>query len=72
MKTFAKLWLITIFVLTIIVIFFICPVGLMIVAIIKWSLAYFLGGFIWLITSVSLVVFEEDEVRRLIKEEFNK
>lgn len=72
MKTFAKLWLITIFVLTIIVIFFICPVGLMIVAIIKWSLAYFLGGLIWLITSVALVVFEEDEVRRLIKEEFNK
>lgn len=24
------------------------------------------------ITSVALVVFEEDEVRRLIKEEFNK
>lgn len=72
MKTFAKLWLITIFVLTIIVIFFICPVGLMIVAIIKWSLGYFLGGLIWLITSVALVVFEEDEVRRLIKEEFNK
>lgn len=72
MKTFAKLWLITIFVLTIIVIFFICPVGLMIVAIIKWSLGYFLGGLILLITSVALVVFEEDEVRRLIKEELNK
>lgn len=72
MKTFAKLWLITIFVLIVVIVFFICPVGLMIIAIIKWSLGYFLGGFIWLITSVALVVFEEDEVRRLIKEEFNK
>lgn len=72
MKTFAKLWLITIFVLIVVIVFFICPVGLMIISIIKWSLAYFLGGLIWLITSVALVVFEEDEVRRLIKEEFNK
>ncbi len=72
MKTLAKLWLITIFVLIVIIVFFICPVGLMIIAIVKWSLGYFLGGLIWLITSVSLVVFEEDKVRRLIKEEFNK
>lgn len=72
MKTFAKLWLITIFVLIVVIVFFICPVGLMIISIVKWSLGYFLGGLIWLITSVSLVVFEEDEVRRLIKEEFNK
>lgn len=72
MKTLAKLWLITIFVLIVVIVFFICPVGLMIIAIVKWSLCYFLGGLIWLITSVSLVVFEEDEVRRLIKEEFNK
>lgn len=72
MKTLAKLWLITIFVLIVIIVFFICPVGLMIIAIVKWSLVYFLGGLIWLITSVSLVVFEEDEVKRLIKEEFNK
>lgn len=72
MKTLAKLWLITIFVLIVVIVFFICPVGLMIIAIVKWNLGYFLGGLIWLITSVSLVVFEEDEVRRLIKEEFNK
>lgn len=72
MKTFAKLWLITIFVLIVVIVFFIYPVGLMIISIIKWSLGYFLGGLIWLITSVALVVFEEDEVRRLIKEEFNK
>lgn len=72
MKTLAKLWLITIFVLIVVIVFFICPVGLMIIAIVKWSLGYFLGGLIWLITSVALVVFKEDEVRRLIKEEFNK
>lgn len=72
MKTLAKLWLIAIFVLIVVIVFFICPVGLMIIAIVKWSFGYFLGGLIWLITSVALVVFEEDEVRRLIKEEFNK
>ena len=55
MKTLAKLWLITIFVLIVVIIFFICPVGLMIIAIVKWSLGYFLGGLIWLITSVALV-----------------
>ena len=72
MKTLAKLWLITIFILIVVIIFFICPVGLIIISIIKWSIYYFLTGLIWLITSVALVVYEEDEVRRLIKEEFNK
>lgn len=72
MKTLAKLWLIALFVLIVVIVFFICPVGLIIISIVKWSLGYFLGGLIWLITSVALVVFEEDEVRRLIKEEFKK
>ena len=51
---------------------FICPVGLMIISIVKCSIDYFLTSLIWLITSVALVVFEEDEVRRIIKEEFKK
>lgn len=72
MKTLAKLWLIAIFVLIVVIVFFICPVGLMIISIVKWSIGYFLVGLIWLITSVALVVFEEDEVRRIIKEEFKK
>lgn len=72
MKTLAKLWLITIFILIVIVISFLCPIGLMIVAIIRHSFCYFLGGLIWLITSSALVVFEEDEVKRIIKEEFKK
>lgn len=72
MKTLAKLWLIAIFVLIVVIVFFICPVGLMIISIVKWSIGYFLAGLIWLITSVALVVFEEDEVRRIIKEEFKK
>lgn len=72
MKTLAKLWLITIFVLIVIIIFFLCPVGLIIISIIRHSICYFLGGLIWLITSSALVVYEEDEVKRLIKEEFNK
>lgn len=72
MKTLAKLWLIALFVLIVVVVFFICPVGLIIISIIKWSICYFLTGLIWLITSVALVVYEEDEVRRLIKEEFKK
>ena len=71
-KTLAKLWLIAILILIVIIIFFLCPVGLMIVSIIRHSLCYFLGGLIWLITSSALVVFEEDEVKRIIKEEFNK
>jgi len=71
-KTLAKLWLITIFVLIVIIIFFLCPVGLIIISIIRHSICYFLGGLIWLITSSALVVYEEDEVKRLIKEEFNK
>lgn len=72
MKTLAKLWLITIFVLIVVIIFFLCPVGLIIISIIRHSICYFLGGLIWLITSSALVVYEEDEVRRIIKEEFNK
>lgn len=72
MKTLAKLWLITVFILIVVVVFFICPLGLIIVSIIEHSLCYFLGGLIWLITSSALVVFEEDEVKRIIKEEFNK
>lgn len=72
MKTLAKLWLIALFVLIVVIIFFICPIGLIIISIIKWSICYFLMGLIWLITSVALVVYEEDEVRKLIKEEFNK
>ena len=72
MKTLAKLWLITIFILIVIVISFLCPIGLMIVSIIRHSFYYFLGGLIWLITSSALVVFEEDEVKRIIKEEFKK
>ena len=72
MKTLAKLWLITIFVLIVVIIFFLCPVGLIIISIIRHSICYFLGGLIWLITSSALVVYEEDEVKRLIKEEFNK
>lgn len=72
MKTLAKLWLITILVLIVVIIFFLCPVGLIIISIIRHSVCYFLGGLIWLITSSALVVYEEDEVRRIIKEEFNK
>lgn len=72
MKTLAKLWLIALFVLIVVIIFFICPIGLIIISIIKWSICYFLTGLIWLITSMALVVYEEDEVRSLIKEEFNK
>lgn len=72
MKTLAKLWLITLFVLIVVIVFFICPVGLMIISIVKGSIGYFLTGLIWLITSVALVVFEKDEVRRIIKEEFKK
>lgn len=72
MKTLAKLWLIALLVLIVVVIFFICPVGLIIISIIRWSIGYFLTGLIWLITSVALVVYEEDEVKRIIKEEFNK
>lgn len=72
MKTLAKLWLITLFVLIVVIVFFICPVGLMIISIVKCSIGYFLTGLIWLITSVALVVFEKDEVRRIIKEEFKK
>lgn len=72
MKTLAKLWLITIFVLIVVIIFFLCPVGLIIISIIRHSICYFLGGLIWLITSSALVVYEEDEMKRLIKEEFNK
>lgn len=72
MKTLAKLWLVIIFVLIVIVVFFLCPIGLIIISIIRHSLCYFLGGLIWLVTSSALVVFEEDEVKRIIKEEFNK
>ena len=72
MKTLAKIWLITLFALIVLIVFFICPVGLMIISIVRWSFGYFLTGLIWLITSVALVIFEEDEVRRLIKEEFKK
>lgn len=72
MKTLAKLWLITIFALIVIVVFFLCPIGLIIISIVRHSLCYFLGGLIWLVTSSALVVFEEDEVKRIIKEEFNK
>lgn len=72
MKTLAKLWLITVFILIVVVVFFLCPIGLIIISIIEHSLCYFLGGLIWLITSSALVVFEEDEVKRIIKEEFNK
>lgn len=72
MKTLAKLWLVTIFILIVIVVFFLCPIGLIIISIVRHSLCYFLGGLIWLITSSALVVFEEDEVKRIIKEEFNK
>lgn len=72
MKTLAKLWLITVFILIVVVVFFICPIGLIIISIVRHSLCYFLGGLIWLITSSALVVFEEDEVKRIIKEEFNK
>lgn len=72
MKTLAKLWLVTIFVLIVIVVFFLCPIGLIIISIVRHSLCYFLGGLIWLVTSSALVVFEEDEVKRIIKEEFNK
>lgn len=71
-KTLAKLWLIMIFALIIIVVFLICPVGIIIVAIVQHNIFIFLTGLIWLITAVSLIVFEEDEVRRLIKEEFKK
>lgn len=72
MKTLAKLWLVIIFILIVVVVFFICPIGLIIISIVRHSLCYFLGGLIWLITSSALVVFEEDEVKRIIKEEFNK
>lgn len=72
MKTLAKIWLITLFALIVIIVFFICPVGLMIISIVRWSIGYFLTGLIWLITSVALVIFEEDEVKRIIKEEFKK
>lgn len=72
MKTLAKLWLVTIFILIVVVVFFLCPIGLIIISIVRHSLCYFLGGLIWLITSSALVVYEEDEVRRIIKEEFNK
>lgn len=72
MKTLAKLWLITIFVLIVVIVFFLLPIGLIIISIITHSICYFLGGLLWLITSSALVVFEEDEVKRLIKEEFNK
>ena len=72
MKTLAKIWLITLFALIVIIVFFICPVGLMIISIVRLSFGYFLTGLIWLITSVALVVFEKDEVRRIIKEEFKK
>jgi len=51
---------------------FLCPIGLIIISIVRHSLCYFLGRLIWLITSSALVVFEEDEVKRIIKEEFNK
>lgn len=70
MKTLAKLWLVTIFILIIVVVYFLCPIGLIIISIVRHSLCYFLGGLIWLITSSALVVFEEDEVKRIIKEEF--
>ncbi len=72
MKTLAKLWLVIIFILIVVVVFFLCPIGLIIISIVRHSLCYFLGGLIWLITSSALVVFEEDEVKRIIKEEFNK
>jgi hypothetical protein len=71
-KTLAKLWLVIIFILIVVVVFFLCPIGLIIISIVRHSLCYFLGGLIWLITSSALVVFEEDEVKRIIKEEFNK
>lgn len=72
MKTLAKLWLITVFILIVVVVFFICPLGLIIISIVRHSIGYFLAGLIWLITSSALVVYEEDEVKRIIKEEFNK
>lgn len=71
-KTLAKLWLIAIFVLIVVIIFFVCPIGLIIISIVRHSICYFLGGLIWLITSSALVAFGEDEVKRIIKEEFNK
>lgn len=69
-KILTKAFLLGILALTICVIGFLCPVGLIIVGVIMHSLWLILGGLIWLFTSVALYVCAEDEVDKQIKEDF--
>ena len=49
---------------------FVCPIGLIIVGAICHSLWLFLAGTIWLITAIALWITVEDDVEKQIKEEF--
>ena len=56
--------------LTILVVGFIAPIGLIIVGIICHELIYIFGGAIWLMTVVALWVNTADEMEEKLKEEF--
>ena len=72
MKTLAKILLLGIFFLTVLIIGFICPIGLIIVGIIKWSFCIIMGGLFWLATSLMLYFTVGDDLEEQFKEELEK